>query len=280
MVKISILVRSLASASILAWLSIAAPGAALTVQPEPWQDDWCRDDYHGDNDREQHCEVRQLSAAATGATLTVDARPNGGIRVRGSDRTDIAVWAKVTATARTREEARAIASRVTVTAIPDRVEADGPRDLGRREGWHVSYRLDVPRTTPLSLQSTNGGINIDNVRSEVRFRTVNGGVTLTRAGGDVEGRTTNGAVRVDLDGTTWDGGGLDVETSNGSVNLSIPAGYSARLETGTVNGRMQVDFPMTVQGTIGRSMTADLGSGGPLLRAKTSNGAVRIRRKD
>lgn len=271
--------RLLTCASVVALLPVAAPRAALTVQPDVSGDSWCRDDWHGDDDRERYCEVRELSVPASGATLTVDARPNGGIRVQGSDRADVMVWAKVTATARTREEARSIASRVTVTAAADRVEADGPTDLGRREGWHVSYRLDVPRTIPLSLRSTNGAISIDNVRSQVTFRTVNGAVSLSRAGGIVEGRTTNGAVKVDLDGTTWDGEGLDVETSNGSVNLSVPEGYSARLETRTVNGRLQVDFPMTVQGTIGRSVTAELGRGGPLLRARTSNGAVRVRRK-
>ena len=279
MVKITIPVRTLAFASLLTLLWIAVPAASLTVQPAAEQDDWCRDDYHGDDDRAHHCEVRQLSTPATGAMLQVDARPNGGIRVHGSDRADIMVWAKVTTTARALDEARAIASRVVVTATSDRVEADGPRNLGRHEGWQVSYRLDVPRATPLSLRTVNGGIRIDNVRSQIAFRTTNGGVSLSRVGGDVEGRTTNGGLKIDLDGATWDGGGLDVETSNGSVNLSVPEGYSARLETGTINGRMQIDFPMTVQGTIGRSVTVDLGSGGPLLRARTSNGTVRIRRR-
>lgn len=280
MVKMSTLARTLAFASILALLSNAAPQAAGTVQPGTVQDDWCHDDDRVGDDRERHCEVRQLTAAATGASLAVDARPNGGIRVRGSDRPDILVWAKVTTTARTLEEARAIASRVQVTATSDRVHADGPRDLGRREGWHVSYRLEVPRTTPLSLSTVNGGISIEDVRSQITFRTTNGGVSLARVGGTVEGRTTNGGVKIDLDGPTWDGAGLDVETMNGGVTLAVPEGYSARLETGTHNGRMRVDFPMTVQGTIGRSVTADLGSGGPLLRVRTYNGGVRVSRKD
>ena len=45
----------------------------------------------------------------------------------------------------------------------------------------------------------------------------------------------------------------DLRTSNGGVHLYIPSGYSALLETGTVNGRSDVGFPMTVQGAFGRS---------------------------
>jgi DUF4097 and DUF4098 domain-containing protein YvlB len=104
-------------------------------------------------------------------------------------------------------------------------------------------------------------------------------VHLTRVGGDVRGRTTNGGVDVELEGSTWDGEGLDVETSNGGVKLAIPANYSANLETGTVNGRLNVDFPVTVQGRLDKNINATLGSGGPPIRVRTSNGGVRISRK-
>ena len=83
------------------------------------------------------------------------------------------------------------------------------------------------------MLTTNGGIGIDNVSSRAEFKTVNGGVKLSRMGGDVEGRTSNGGVDVDLEGSTWDGAGLDVQTTNGGVHLTIPVQYSAHLETGT-----------------------------------------------
>ena len=157
--------------------------------------------------------------------------------------------------------------------------ADGPRSLGRRESWHVSYQLVVPSRTSLSLQTTNGGISLSDVDGEIDFRTVNGGVTLKRLAGNVRGRTSNGGIDVELDGATWNGDGLQVETQNGGVKMAIPSNYSARLETGTVNGRMNIDFPVTVQGRIGRTIDTQLGSGGPLIRVRTSNGGVNIRQK-
>jgi hypothetical protein len=260
---------------------VLTAGAAARQRSGP-SDDWCRGENRGRNsgdDRQSVCEVREYTVPAAGATMTVDAAPNGGIDVEGSGRGDILVRAKVVATADTEEEARALAARVQVTATADRVSADGPRGGGRHEGWSVSYRLAVPTPTPLALRSTNGGITIDNVNSRIEFRTVNGGVNLSRVSGDVEGRTSNGGINVDLDGSTWQGNGLDVQTSNGGVRLSIPERYSAHLETGTVNGSVRIDFPVTVQGTIGKSFSTDLGSGGPTLRVKTSNGGVRITKK-
>ena len=261
---------------VLVGLAVAVTAAGAQGRSDP--DNWCRDTNRSD-DQQTVCEVREYVVPAAGATLTVDATPNGGINVEGSSRGDILVRARVSATARTKEEAGALAAEVQVVATADRVTADGPSTSGRRESWHVSYWLGVPARTPLSLRTTNGGIGIDNVNSRVEFRTVNGGVKLSRMAGDVEGRTTNGGIDVDLDGRAWEGAGLNVQTSNGGVNLRIPERYSAHLETGTVNGSVRIDFPVTMQGSIGRSISTDLGSGGAPLRVRTSNGGVRITKK-
>lgn len=71
---------------------------------------------------------------------------------------------------------------------------------------------------------------------------------------------------------------MDVRTTNGGVVLDIPRDYSANLETGTVNGKIRVDFPITVQGTIGRRISTTLGDGGRTIRATTTNGGVVIRK--
>jgi hypothetical protein len=268
-------------AAVLAGATTAVTFGAVTPDVQGTSagaNDWCGNNSYS-SDRETHSEVREFTVPAVGAPLTVDAAPNGGIKVAGEARGDIHVVACVSATGATVEEARALAQRVDVTATVDRIAAEGPRNLGRRENWHVSYRIAVPNRTSLSLTSSNGGIDISDVDGQIAFRTVNGGVKLTRLAGNVRGRTSNGGVNVDLDGTTWTGDGLDVETNNGGVNMSIPSNYSARLETGTVNGRMNIDFPVTVQGKIGRSIETQLGSGGALLRVRTSNGGVNIRQK-
>lgn len=254
----------------------ATPLAAQRAQVST-TDDWCRNE-RSNNDREEVCEVRQFTVTAAG-TLTVDAEPNGGIDVEGGPRNDVLVRAKVSARADTLQRARQIADAVTVSAAADKVSANGPSNLGRGENWSVSYRLSVPTISSLALRTTNGGIAIRDVDGDIEFKTVNGGVKLANLAGDVKGRTNNGGVDVDLDGPSWKGQGLNVETNNGGVHLRIPEQYAAQLETGTVNGGMNIDFPITVQGKIEREISATIGGGGAPIRVKTHNGGVKISKK-
>ena len=69
------------------------------------------------------------------------------------------------------------------------------------------------------------------------------------------------------------------ETSNGPLTLEIPERYNAQLETGTVNGPFTSDIPLSVRlsGRRTQRIEATLGSGGPPVRAVTTNGPVTIR---
>jgi DUF4097 and DUF4098 domain-containing protein YvlB len=234
----------------------------------------CRD--RGSRDRDVYCETREETFAG-GGLLDVNASPNGGIRVRGWDRSDIRVVATVMAQADSPARARELAQDVRIET-GERIRATGPSS-GRREHWHVSFEVDVPRDARVALSTTNGGITIENFRGQASFRATNGGVTLTSVNGDIRGETTNGGVTVRLDGDRWEGAGLDVETRNGGIRMFVPDRYSAELETATVNGRVNIDFPVTVQGSIGRDIRATLGSGGPRVRAVTRNGGVTIQRR-
>jgi Toastrack DUF4097 len=233
------------------------------------------EDEGGDDRWERHCEVREMTLPA--GRLEVDAAPNGGIQVHGGGRSDVHVRAKVVAQARTLEAARALAAEVRIETSGV-VRAVGPR-TGRDRSYWVSYELLVPERIDLKLETMNGGISLHGVEGEVEFRTVNGGVTVDSAAGSVHGRTTNGGVDISLRGRSWEGDGLDVETTNGGVKVSVPTDYSARLVTSTVNGGMRVDFPVTVEGKIDRRLDVELGRGGPTVRAVTTNGGVVVRRR-
>jgi hypothetical protein len=254
---------------------VAAPLAAQSGLAQ--DDEWCDESRHGDRDRVRYCEVREQTLPAREA-LSLDGRANGGITVRAWDQNEILIRAKVQTYADSDGEARDLASSVTVDAAGSIVRAEGPR-TGRHEHWAVSYRVFVPRRTNLSLETTNGGIDIYEVSGRIEFDATNGGVHLEGLGGDVRGRTTNGGLHIELSGNEWEGEGMDVRTTNGGVRIVIPEGYSARLETGTTNGGLRIDFPITVQGRIDRRITTDLGEGGKLIRATTTNGGVVVRKR-
>lgn len=257
----------------LGLMVVAAMGVAdAEAQWARADDGWCEERWGGDDDR--YCMSLE-GEFEPGDRIVVDGGANGGVEVRGWARDAVAVRARVWANARSMDRAREIADDVRVTYRNGRLYADGP-DTGRREGWGVSWEVSVPRNTDLDIETQNGGINVAGVRGDIDFRAMNGGVTLSEVAGDVSGRTTNGGLKVELDGRRWDGAGLDVETTNGGVTLAVPSDYSAELETGTVNGGIELDFPVTVQGRLGRRLSATLGDGGPTIRAVTTNGGVRI----
>jgi DUF4097 and DUF4098 domain-containing protein YvlB len=199
------------------------------------------------------------------------------VSVKGWDRNEILVRAKIQTSAPSQAEADALAGQISIQTAGAKIFATGPESR-RDNNWSVSYEVFVPRRSDLSLTAHNGGISITEVQGRLEFNTTNGGVSLRRVGGTVRGGTTNGGLSIELAGDRWDGETLDVRTTNGGISMSMPENYSAHLETGTVNGHLSIDFPVTVQGRISREIAVNLGSGGPTVRAMTTNGGVRIKR--
>jgi hypothetical protein len=261
-------------------LGCAAPAVlAQRAGADAWLDR-CRNDGSGDA-RAHYCEVRETGFKAGGA-VTVEPGANGAIRISGWDRDSVAVTEKIRTQARTDAAARALAARLRIVAAGGTISAGGPsnEDRGDGEGWSVSFDVMVPRRFDLSARTTNGPIAVDGVAGRMDLDAVNGPLTLDGTGGDVHARTVNGPLTVTLAGAKWDGAGLDSRTTNGPVVLSIPSGYAAHLVTGTVNGPMRFDFPVTVTGHFdGRSIETDLGGGGPTIRAMTTNGPLTVRRR-
>ena len=235
----------------------------------------CSDSWYSDRLMGQ-CEIREQRIPA-GGMLTVDARKNGGVSIKGWDQGDVLVRARVQAAATSQSEADQLAKQIRIETSGGKVFAVGPESRKDYQ-WNVSYEIFVPKRTDLSLESYNGGISIADVSGQIEFNAHNGGVVLKRVGGTVRGGTTNGGLVVELDGARWDGEELDVKTTNGGIVMSLPENYSAHLETGTVNGHLSIDFPVTVQGRISKELAVNLGDGGPTVRAMTTNGGVKIKR--
>lgn len=275
--------RTIRSAACLA-LILMAPAASAAAQRYSDFDDgrWldnCRDGWNGNDDRGRACEVRAVPVKLSGRFLEIDGRENGSVRVMGWDRDSVQVTARIQANARSDGAASDLVKDVRITSDGRRISADGVRSWSRGESWSVSYVIYVPRRFDLRLDAHNGGVAVTGVTGRLELSTENGSVNLSEVGGDVRARTQNGSVNVELAGNKWDGRGLDAETQNGSVRMGIPASYAATIETGTVNGRMSTDFPITLQGRIGRRMTLPLNGGGTPIRVETTNGSVSLTRR-
>jgi hypothetical protein len=257
-------------------LALTTTSAAAQTDPQRWLDH-CRHDDWGD--RPRVCEVRETGMRPAGGTLTVDPDQNGGVAVFGWDRDSIAVVARIQASARDEGAAQQLADGVRIEAAGRAIRARGP-EAGRWEHWSVSLDVYVPRRSDLSIETVNGPLRVEAVTGTLRLRAQNGPVDLVAVAGDVNARVQNGPLSVELAGAGWQGAGLDAEAQNGPVRLAVPEHYDAELETGTVNGPMDLAFPLTVtvQGRLTHRIRATLGRGGAPVRVVTTNGPLTIRR--
>jgi hypothetical protein len=264
--------RSLYYASALPLFLLATVVTAQSQdRAERWRDSCDRD---WDNGRAHLCELRTYTISS-GPRISVDAGANGGVAFIGENRRDVKIVARVQASADDDATASAIARQVRIITDGGEIRSEGPSQRNHTS-WSVSYDIYVPNQTNLEATTENGGISAEEIQGKMNFQATNGGIHLSNVGGSVHARTTNGGVTANLSGTTWQGQGLDLQTTNGGATVYVPRGYNAQLETGTTNGGMQVDFPITVRGSLNRSISTQLGSGGPVVRVITTNGGVHI----
>jgi hypothetical protein len=276
----------------LRYIAVAAVAAAIGIsasnvfgQDESRENTKERSFCSSDNwsgDKVSYRDLREMTLTSTGS-LNVDSGQNGGISVKGEERSDVLVRACVQTMGATEAEAKSLASAIRVETSPAVKAVSSAGD----NHWSVSYQILVPRATNLQLAAHNGGISISGVDGAADFETMNGGVRLTNLSGDVKGRTTNGGVNIVLSGTSWRGSGLDVRTTNGGVRILMPLNYSAHVETSTVNGGVSSDIPglnvdrediagSRVHGSRAVRISTDINGGGAPIRVVTTNGGVKI----
>ena len=232
-----------------------------------------------DGDRARHCEIREQSLPSIGR-LGVDPGSNGSVSVKGWLQSGVLVRARVDASGDTESAAATLASRVMIDGSGGQVRASGP-DSAENSWWSVSYEIFVPQVTDLTLKTNNGSVTIADIRGQIHFDANNGSVRLRRVAGEVSGATVNGSIQAEMVGNMFDGRQMELTTHNGSVTLSLPSQYSARIQAETGMGRIQSDFPMP-QELNGRTRRVDfnIGGGGSPIHITTGNGSIRLKRAD
>lgn len=150
---------------------------------------------------------------------------------------------------------------------------------GCGDSCSASYTVDVPAGLPVSGQTSNGEVRLEQVGS-VRVSTSNGKVDLHGANGPVTVHTNNGEVR----GSGLHGGDIRAETSNGRIDLTPASAQNVRAKTS--NGAVSLAVP---DGRYRVSARTDNGGkdigvphdphGTRTLDLTTSNGAITVQHR-
>ena len=208
---------------------------------------------------------------------------NGHLTFEVWDRDEIEVRATKTAhassTARANELLEAIEILVDVAGAALVIETNHPSSSifgwlrGSNGGTSVNYVVKLPASARLAARSTNGHVNVDGVQGGVECRSTNGHVVLTDVGGPVIAKTTNGKVNADV--VVVDGP-IELASTNGSLEVNLPAGVGADLSARTTNGRVRIDGDIDATVSKRTKVEGRLAGGGDLLELRTVNGSIKV----
>lgn len=164
---------------------------------------------------------------------------------------------------------------------PNRTTCDGRNSVSRQRGddleVEMRYEVRLPKGVRLDGKTVNGGLTVEGVDTPVRLATVNGSISFDGVGAH-EMETVNGAIDARFTRAEWSGA-VSLKTVNGAITLALPDGADLTLEGRTMNGGINSDFPVTMQGRWGpRSFRGTIGRGGREMRLETINGGVNIRK--
>ena len=263
------------------------------------------------SERVESKETIQIDAPV-GGTFRVH-NSNGRTRITGEDRSDIEVMSLKTARAESEEAAAELLEeiRLVFQETPDGVDLDVevPRRWNRRGCANLCIRL--PRSMVVAVAAANGRVEVSGIRGTVKARSTNGSVCVSDVVGDVEvatsnakvscsctcgrllARSSNGKIEIDrhrgsIDASTSNGliragleelgkTGVQLATSNGRIVLDLPEETDADVDIRVDNGVIRNDRPLrkTTRETGGR-VVGRLGSGGPSIKLRTSNGSISL----
>lgn len=142
---------------------------------------------------------------------------------------------------------------------------------------NVRYDITVPRTMNLDVSNTNGGIVLSDVTGTHELDTTNGKIEVSRCAGSLDASTTNGSIHAELLRVNK-GQPMRFETTNGRIEVAVPANAAADIDASTTNGSISSDLPVATTRTSSNSLRGTINGGGTSMRLRTTNGGIIIRK--
>jgi DUF4097 and DUF4098 domain-containing protein YvlB len=105
--------------------------------------------------------------------------------------------------------------------------------------YSADFEITTPESNYIDLDTTNGSVTITGMTGGAKIHSTNGRLTANDHTGSINALTVNGKVRCDISLLT-DSDIVELETENGDMTLSLPAGVSASFNASTVNGTVTV----------------------------------------
>ena len=163
------------------------------------------------------------------------------------------------------------------------------------ENRRTDLEIHMPRNAKVDVRSEDGSITARGLQGELDFTSGDGRLQLEDVDGTLHARTSDGSVRVSgrfdmVDLHTSDGRiefearpgskilqPWEVRTSDGSVEVRIPADLAADLDLHTSDGHITTNIPIEVQGSFDKeNIRGKMNGGGNRLTVHTSDGSITL----
>jgi hypothetical protein len=146
----------------------------------------------------------------------------------------------------------------------------------------------------VNADTSGGGITITGVRGDVLADTSGGGITISDVTGKIDADTSGGSIKIDQAGgavradssggpirvsfSPGNSAGGSMSTSGGGITVEIDSGSNFDIDAHSSGGSVTFDVPVTVQGQVSKTaVKGKIGSGGQLLKMRTSGGGIKIK---
>ncbi len=154
----------------------------------------------------------------------------------------------------------------------------------------------VPQRADLELETVNDGvIEVSNITGALQLTNINGPITAHGITGSVIAESVNDTIDVRF--TQMEGSEvMSFNSVNGDLVLGLPAGAGAELHIDSAEGEITSDFEVDVvpsrpvvtrednrggvEVKVESVIVAKLGGGGPVIKMKTLNGDIAIRKSN
>jgi hypothetical protein len=234
----------------------------------------------GDSLRGEAKRTDNLTAPVGSASVLKVTTNVGAIKLDTAETAEVRITADITVKAKTDEEAEALLEGVHVTTESSGdtlvVKAEKPSGFDRNQ-LAVDFTITAPAGLRLDCTTNVGDIRVNGFTRRVEAHTDVGSITCSDLRESMNLHTNVGDIRaaylIDAPAS------LDVRASTnvGNIDFTGPSQISANLTAAANVGDIHTDRPITVSGSLGKSIRASLGAAEGQVDLHTNVGSITIR---
>lgn len=128
----------------------------------------------------------------------------------------------------------------------------------------------------IAVNAVDGDVMLSNIDGVLSVQTVDGEIQMTGISSNaVEASTVDGDIT--YQGRIEDDGRYFLSTHDGDITVTVQDGANARVSVATFSGELEADFPIRMEGDIGRKrFSFTLGNGSALLELSAFDGTISL----